>query len=140
VLGKVFSSKRENILFFSGINGNYVFDLRFFSRYSERRDVAKLRKGVNYILKGIQDMIVEDLELISLVEAKFFFFFFRVKFDFLNVFLRSITCNDDEIIQIGVNNNPMIIAALANFNPQEGHIIRNESPLKPTFFEKETTS
>ena len=36
----------------------------------ERRDVAKLRKGVKYILKGIQDMIFKDLEFISLDEGK----------------------------------------------------------------------
>ena len=69
MLGKIFGSETENI-FFSGTNGNYVFDLSSFSRYMERRDVAKLRKGVKYILKGIQDMIVKDLEFISLDEGK----------------------------------------------------------------------
>ena len=51
-------------------------------RYSERRDVSKLQKGVKYILKGIQDIITEDLDLISLVEANLFKICNRVKFNF----------------------------------------------------------
>jgi len=40
--------------------------------YSERIGVTKLQNGVKYILRGIQDMITEDLDLISLIQAKLF--------------------------------------------------------------------
>jgi len=55
-----------------------------FFRYSKRRDVTKLRKGVKYILSGIQDMIAEDLDLISLIEANLFKICSRLKFDFFS--------------------------------------------------------
>jgi hypothetical protein len=86
-------------------------------RYSERRDVTKLRKRVNYILRGIKDMVAQDLNLMSLVESNLLKISNRLKFDFL-VPLQSITCDDEETIRKGVNNNPMIIAVLAKFNPQ----------------------